>query len=513
LRRLLGRAARVGTALILAACASSNLNPFSGDLTIEQEKEIGADLHRQIRDLAPLVTDPVLVGYLDELGQSVVQVTEPQPFIYRFNLIQDDTLNAFAVPGGYIYLHTGVFEQAGDISELMGVISHEVAHVRRRHIADSRKKDGPAQLAVLIAGLGAVLAGADPSAIMVASGVNVALQLKHSREHEADADMQGISYMISTGYDPHGMVEFFQRIQAASSGGATEIPPYLFSHPAIPERIRAAEVEIERVVAPVDLVNDDPRLVEMQARLATLSDDVAGGTGLRARAEFDPRIADPYLARAIDLLAEGRSDAADEALMQGGLLSPSDPRIPIARADIAEQRDDAAGAVEHLTQAVELDPTVPLVQYRLGLAHRRLGNPQKAIFYLELAAETFAPNSSGRKRTDLQIDLITFELLEESGLSDRRSGATREQFARGESVVWWGEVTPRFVPYLPRFQVRWIGPMGELAHQETIPMGSLRRVSAAFDTRDVSPGDWLVEVEVGGTEVEMRSFRITEPGG
>lgn len=513
MRRLLGRAARVGTALILAACASSSLNPFSSELTIEQEKEIGADLHRQIRDLAPLVTDPVLVGYLDELGQSVVQVTEPQPFIYRFNLIQDDSLNAFAVPGGYIYLHTGVLEQAGNISELMGVLSHEVAHVRRRHIADSRKKEGPAQLAVLIAGLGAVMAGADPSALMVASGVNVALQLKYSREHEADADRQGISYMISTGYDPHGMVEFFQRIQAASWSGATEIPPYLFSHPAIPERIRAAEVEIDRVVAPVDLVSDDPRLIEMQARLATLADDVPGGTGLRARAEFDPRVADPYLARAIDLLAEGRSDAADEALTQGSLLSPTDPRIPIARADIAERRDDAAAAVEHLTRAVELDPTVPLVQYRLGLANRRLGNREKAIFYLELAAETFAPNSSGRRRADLQIDLITFELLEESGLSDRRSGTTREQFARGESVVWWGEVAPRFVPHLPRFQVRWIGPVGELAHEETIPMGSLRRVTAAFDTQDAPTGDWLVEIEVGGSQVDTRSFRIAEPGG
>jgi predicted Zn-dependent protease len=503
----------VATALILAACASSNLNPFSGEITIEQEKEIGADLHRQIRDLAPLVTDPVLLGYLDELGQSVVQVTEPQPFIYRFNLIQDDSLNAFAVPGGYIYLHTGVVEQAGNVSELMGVVAHEVAHVRRRHIADSRKKDGPTQLAVLLAGLGAVLAGADPSALVVASGVNVALQLKHSREHEADADRQGISYMISTGYDPRGMLEFFQRIQAASSSGATEIPPYLFSHPAIPERIRAADVEIERVVAPVNLVSDDPRLAEMQARLATLSDDVAGGTGLRARAEFDPRVADPYLARAIDLLAEGRTDAADEALMQGGLLSPSDPRIPIARADIAEARGDAAAAVKHLTRAVELDPTVPLVQYRLGLAQRRLGNREKAIFYLELAAETFAANSSGRKRADLQIDLITFELLEESGLSDRRSGTTREEFARGESVVWWGEVAPRFVPHLPRFQVRWLDPVGELAHAETIPLGSLRRVTAAFETRDVAPGEWRVEVEVSGSQIETRSFRITEPGG
>jgi predicted Zn-dependent protease len=440
-------------------------------------------------------------------------VTEPQPFIYRFNLIEDDSLNAFAVPGGYIYLHTGVLDQVGDVSELMGVLSHEVAHVRRRHIADSRKKEGPAQLAILIAGLGAVAAGADPSALMVASGVNVALQLKHSREHEADADRQGISYMISTGYDPRGMVEFFQRIQAASGGGATEIPPYLFSHPAIPDRIRAGEVEIDRVIAPVGLVREDPRLATMQARLATLSEEVAGGTGLRARAHFEPGLADPYLSRAIDLLAEDRMDAADEALLRGSQLAPQDPRLPIARADIAEARGDAAAAVEHLTRAVELDPTVPLVQYRLGLAHKHLGNREKAIFYLELAAETFPRNSSGRRRTDLQVDLITFQLLEQSGLSDRRSGTGRESFARGEPVVWWGEVAQRFVPHLPRFKVRWLDPAGEVAHEETIPMGSLRRITASLDTENATAGDWRVEVAVEGSEVEARSFRIAEPGG
>jgi predicted Zn-dependent protease len=512
-RRLVQAAARAGAGLALAACASSNLNPFSGELTIEQEKEIGADLHRQIRDVANLVTDPVLVGYLDELGQSLVRVTEPQPFIYRFNLIDDDSLNAFAVPGGYIYLHTGVLQQVGNVSELMGVLSHEVAHVRRRHIADSRKKEGPAQLAVLIAGLGAVLAGADPSALVVASGVNVALQLKHSREHEADADRQGISYMIDTGYDPRGMVEFFQRIQAASGGGANEIPPYLFSHPEIPERIRAGKVEIERVEKPAGLVSDDPRLAAMQARLATLADAVAGGTGLKARADFDPGIAKPYLDRTIDLLAEHRLDDADETLARASRLAPRDPRIPLARADLAERRGHAADAVEHLTRAVELDPAVPLAQYRLGLAHKRLGNRQKAVFYLELAAETFAAKSSGRRRADLEIDLLTFQLLDQSGLSDRRAGSTRERFARGEPVVWWGEVAQRFVSHLPRFEVRWRDPGGEIAYEETVPMGSLRRVTARFDTKEAATGDWRVDLAVAQRDLDARSFQIAEPGG
>jgi predicted Zn-dependent protease len=498
--------------VVAFGCASSSLNPFGGELTIEDEREIGAEIHRQIRDVADLVTDPVLAGYIDELGQSIVEVTEPQPFIYRFNLIQNDTLNAFAVPGGYVYLHTGVLEQVGDVSELMGVLSHEVAHVRRRHIADARKKEGPAQLATMLAGIAAVVAGADESALVLASGVNVALSLKFSREHEADADRQGIDYMIETGYDPHGMVGFFQRIQTASGSGASEIPPYLFSHPAIPERIRAGEVEIERVEAPPGLVAEDPRLSDMQARLAALLDDVAGGSGLKARPDFDPSIAEPYLARAVDLLAERRFDAADETLARAAEVAPSDPRLPLARADIAERRGDAADAMEQLTRAVELDPAVPLVQYRLGIAHRRLGNRQKAVFYLELAAASFRKESSARRRADLEIDMLTFPLLEQSGLSDRRAGPPRRSFSRGDRVVWWAEVEQRFVPHLPRFKVRWRDPGGQVAYEETIPMGSLRRVTASFDTTNAAPGDWRVEVAVGDSEVDARSFHIAAQG-
>jgi predicted Zn-dependent protease len=512
-RRLSRAACVVALCLCGPGASVAGLNPLAQEMSIEDEKELGAQAHRQIRDHADLVTDPVLLWYLNELGQSVVHVTEPQPFLYRFNLIDDDRLNAFAVPGGYIYIHTAVLQQAGDISELMGVLSHEVAHVRRRHIAESQEKQGMAQLATLIASLGAAIAGAHPGIVQVASGINVALQLKYSRDHEADADRHGIEYMIKTGYDPEGMIHFFQRIEAASAGGAIEIPPYLFSHPAIPERIHAARVEIERVHAPDDLQSDDDRLARMQARLARLSDPVAGGTGLRARPEFDRSIADPVLKRARALAADGKPIVADSLLAKAQEAAPDDPRVPLARADIAEQRGDWPAAAEYLAQVIELDPRVPILQYRLGLAYRRIGDDARAVFFLEAAAANFAPGSSGRRRADLAVEHISFPILKRSGLSDERAGPERARFVDGETAIWWGEVDQRYVPYSPRFRVRWRDPRGIVAHEQSFPIGSRLRVSARFDVDRVAPGEWRLEVSVGDLPVETRRFRIDASSG
>ena len=126
-------------------------NPLQTKLTVDREKEIGAEVHEQIRQSGALVTDLILLDYINGLGQQIVRVTEPQPFIYRFNLVRSDVLNEFAVPGGYIYIHTAVLAQAGDVSELAGVLAHEVAHVRRRHIAKAQENLWVAQLATLAA--------------------------------------------------------------------------------------------------------------------------------------------------------------------------------------------------------------------------------------------------------------------------------------------------------------------------------------------------------------------------
>ena len=138
--------------LAVAACTYvEQNNPLASEaLSVEKERELTADVARQIRAQLPLVNDPVLLAYLNELGQEIVATTEPQPFLYRFTIIDDEALNAFTIGGGYVYIHSGVIAAAGDVAELQGVIAHEVAHVRERHIAKRGEDQGVSTLITLV---------------------------------------------------------------------------------------------------------------------------------------------------------------------------------------------------------------------------------------------------------------------------------------------------------------------------------------------------------------------------
>jgi predicted Zn-dependent protease len=133
--------------LLLSAVAcvqndGTRFNPIEAytDVSIEQEREMGAEFDRLIRDHILLIDDPVVLGFVNDLGYTIVRKIEPQPFIYHFRVIVDPTLNAFAVPGGYIYLHSGTILQSGSLHELAGVVAHEIGHVKGRHYARMREK-------------------------------------------------------------------------------------------------------------------------------------------------------------------------------------------------------------------------------------------------------------------------------------------------------------------------------------------------------------------------------------
>jgi predicted Zn-dependent protease len=497
------RSCRVLLPLLVIGCAGvelKDLNPLHQEITVEQEMEIGAQVHRQIRESDLLLMDPVLLAYLNDLGQQIVRETEPQPFIYRFNLIESDALNAFAVPGGYIYLHTAVLEQAGDVSELMGVLAHEVAHVRLRHIAKTQEAQAPIQLAALAA---AILSGGNEAAIAVAQGLNVSLQLKHTRDHEAEADEHGLDYMVRAGYDPHGMPAFFRRLIAAHGSGP-DIPPYLFSHPALKERIVAA-----RMPPNTDgLIEEDDKLESMQARLAVLMNPIAGGAGLHARPEFDRSITNPLLDEADQAMLNGEFDRAESVLHEASRLEPNDPRVPLELAEIAEERGDTVEAARQYQRVLDLDPNVPLVQYKLGLAHKNLGNRSQAVFYLEQAAAGFGPRSSLRRHAELEIQTLSFPLLEESdlGTGSRFAREVRTRFSVGETVTWFGSIGASLMKKNPLLRVRWIDPAGEVAQEDSIRMDPFGYVSASFDTDEASIGRWEVRVLAGDSEIERREF-------
>jgi predicted Zn-dependent protease len=509
------RRSRVLAALVAVCLAHSSLaraqNPFASDLTIEQEKEMTAEIHAQIRQQAKLVTDPMLLDFVDEIGESLVKATEPQPFTFRFTIIEDPVLNAFTIGGGYVYVTTGVIEQAGDVNELAGVLAHEIGHVEKRHVARQNEGQGLSTL-LTIAGLAAAIATGKPEALVAAQGINVSLQLKHSREFEAEADQEGIGIMVKTGYDPEGMRRFFQRILAQNPSAGEGIPAYLFTHPAVKERIAATKVEMERIGAPKNVKREDPRLPLMQARIAQmLSPDPSGAGGLHARAKFDASKTDPLMAQASEARVDGDDARADALLAQAEKLEPGDPRVAIERAHLASDRGDLEAARSHLERALALDPTVPLVQYELGTVHARLGNKSRAAFYLEQAVANFRPKTAARRRAELELARLEFKVFDESGLATSGGVTEERSFQRGASVSWWGHISHRFYPSNPEFLVRWVDPRGATVYSERVRMSPGGRVSSTLRTDNAAAGTWRVEVRVEDALIESHEFDIRAP--
>jgi hypothetical protein len=250
----------------------------------------------------------------------------------------------------------------------------------------------------------------------------------------------------------------------------------------------------------------------MQARLAALETPLAGGSGLHARAEFDRSLTDPLLERAREAIAAERPEEAEALLLAAEAAEPADPRIPMQLAKIAEWRGDLDAAVAYLERALELDPEVALAHYELGLIHKRLGDRSQAVFHLEQALHAAGPNTSLRRRAELEIRSLSFPLLQEAGIGTggRLSREERVRFKVGETVTWWGSLSRQVMSQNPILRVRWLDPTGRIAREESVRMDPFGVVSASLKTDSVPTGVWEVRVTAGDSGLDRRSF-VIEP--
>jgi predicted Zn-dependent protease len=250
--------------LVLFGCSTA-------PLTIEEERELGAEVEKQARQKFHFLRDEVVVGYVAGLGADLLRVMGPQPFDYDFYVIEDDELNAFAVPGGNIYVHTGLILKARNVSELIGVMGHEVGHVYHRHVAQNYRRQrntGIAQqLGVLTVGV--LAGGAAAQAANLLTGVGAMAYLNQfGREAEREADAFAVEVLPKAGYDPHGLTSFFQTLiqQYGDTGDS-----FLSSHPATHERIENTNALIRAKDLPANLRQDDDGKLEIvQHRIRTL---------------------------------------------------------------------------------------------------------------------------------------------------------------------------------------------------------------------------------------------------
>jgi predicted Zn-dependent protease len=214
-------------------------------MTTEEEKKLGKKVLLEIEKEADFMRDLTIQTFIEKLGYSIVDQVGPTPFEFRFYVVNAVDPNAFAIPGGYIFVTTGLLVLAENEQEVAGVLSHEIAHVTQRHVAQMIERSKRLNIASMVAIIAAMLAGrggaGSQAGAAMATATAGALQLKYTREMETDADQNGLHYLIKAGYDPNGLITFLNRIQRISLAIAPNFPPYLLTHPATESRISLME--------------------------------------------------------------------------------------------------------------------------------------------------------------------------------------------------------------------------------------------------------------------------------
>ena len=222
---------------------SCHMNWFS----LEKEIGLGKSLAQEVERSSKLIDDPVVTEYVNRVGQNLVRNSDAKvPFTIK--VIDSDEVNAFALPGGFFYVNSGLVLRAQEESELAGVMAHEISHVTARHGTCQATKGELAQLLSIPA---MIFIPYTWAGYAMYQGMNLAIPLtflKFSRDAEREADFLGVQYMYKAGYDPNSYVTFFERIQADEKRRPGTIPKAFSTHPPTPERIGNTQKEIARIL-------------------------------------------------------------------------------------------------------------------------------------------------------------------------------------------------------------------------------------------------------------------------
>ena len=214
---------------------------------LDKEIAIGKQYAQEVERSAKLVDDPVVTEYVNRVGQNLVRNSDAKvPFTIK--VVDSDEINAFALPGGFFYVNSGLILRAQEESELAGVMSHEIAHVAARHGTCQMTKGDIMQIASIPA---MIFIPYSWAGYALYQGLNFAIPmtfLKFSRDDERQADFLGLQYMYKAGYDPNSYVTFFERIQADEKRRPGTIGKAFSTHPPTPERIENTQKEIARIL-------------------------------------------------------------------------------------------------------------------------------------------------------------------------------------------------------------------------------------------------------------------------
>jgi predicted Zn-dependent protease len=233
-------------------------------ISVNDEIALGRQAQQDVRRQVPELRDRVVSSYIESIGRRIAARADGPRYPYTFDVANDRRINAFALPGGPIWIHRGAIDAAQNEAQIAGVLAHEIAHVANRHAADQITKGTFANVGLGL--LGALMGGGNGSRI-AQMGAGIAAQsvmMKFGRDAERQADMKGLAYMKRAGYDPRGMVEFLQVLRARQGRDPGSVQTFFASHPAPGERVARLQQEANRLAGGR---RDSAQFHQVQARI------------------------------------------------------------------------------------------------------------------------------------------------------------------------------------------------------------------------------------------------------
>lgn len=349
-----------------------------------EEFQVGRMMVHNLRKEGSVLEDPEITEYVNNLGQRIGSEAQEGTQRFQFFMVRDPAFNAFALPGGFIAVNSGLVMQTDTESELAGVMAHEIAHVTQRHIARAVQAQSRNSLPMMAALLGAILIGAmaggdaAPGLIAMAQGAAMQQQINFTRMEESEADRVGMGYLASAGFDPNAVASLWSNKLRTDGADLSEVPELLRTHPV--DRLRIAEARQRAAQLPKRRVVDAPSYGLMRERIRVLaaSTDADQRPYYRGRIERGEKTIPMRYGLALAEMRNGNPTAAAKALTQLVEEQPGNIALHTALGQALMASDQKAAAMKSFDHAIGLFPrNVPLtVRYAEALIEA--GQPAKA---------------------------------------------------------------------------------------------------------------------------------------
>ncbi len=462
-------------------------------ITISEEEKLSREFMSIVRKSGMVITDPDIDEYINRIGGKIAKEFPNPPFPYHFYVVREDSYNAFAAPGGHVFVNSGLIEAMDTEEELAGILGHEISHVNLRHISsriDYSQKIGMGTLAGMVAGILLGIGGAGAAAGALTAGSMAAgqsMNLAYTRENEIQADQTGLQYINSAGYSCTGLVSSFTKMRSKQWFGPNQIPTYLNTHPAGEERMSYIKAWIEqhekgkkfkgsadpasfrRIRARISGFYGDQNLVvkKFESRLAANPSDDSAVYGLamaylrlgenekaieKMRILLRKNAFDPYYMRDTGIIqfSMGDMDSALAALENRAskgidalrllylgrtlMAKGRDTEAERSLSTLIKDKKDFSDGYYYMAEVYQKTGREGLSHYYLGVYESMIGRPRQTVFHLDKAMPSIGGYPDLKKNAERLLKEALKEMKKERDEKDIKE-KQRESFFIDDRVT------------------------------------------------------------------------------